>query len=80
LPPVAAMFDPVDAAATYERISGDTLDNLSWYEAFAGLRFGIILLRMRLRSIAFGMQEDPVDPDEMIMFGPLLDRLLRQVV
>ncbi len=79
LPPVAAMFDPEECVATYERLSGDTLDRLAWYEAFAGLRFGIILLRMSLRSIAFGVQDEPADPDELVMFAPLLDRLLEEI-
>jgi hypothetical protein len=52
------------------------LDDLAWYEALAGLRFGIILARMSQRSIAFGLQEPPADPDDLIMFAPLLERLL----
>ena len=76
LPPVPAMFDRVGAAATYERLSGTVLDDLAWYEALAGLRFGIILLRMSLRSIAFGVQARTSDPDDLILFAPLLGRLL----
>jgi aminoglycoside phosphotransferase (APT) family kinase protein len=79
LPPVAAMFDRAGSVATYERLSGDTLDRLAWYEAFAGLRFGIILLRMSLRSIAFGVQDEPADPDDLMMFPALLDRLLEEI-
>jgi aminoglycoside phosphotransferase (APT) family kinase protein len=76
LPPVPAMFDRAETVATYERLSGDVLDDLAWYEALAGLRFGIILARMSLRSAAFGLQELPRDPNDMIMFAPLLERLL----
>ena len=79
LPPVPAMFERAETVATYERLSGDVLDDLAWYEALAGLRFGIILARMTLRSIAFGLQELPTDPNEMIMFGPLLERLLAEL-
>lgn len=76
LGPVPAMFGRADTVSTYERLSGDALDDLAWYEALAGLRFGIILTRMSLRSIAHGRQERPADADELVMFAPLLERLL----
>lgn len=76
LPPVPAMFGQAETAATYQRLSGDVLDDLAWYEALAGLRFGIILARMSQRSIAFGLREPPADPNDLIMFAPLLERLL----
>ena len=44
------MFDRDETAANYERLSGDRLDDLAWYEALSGLRFGIILARMSLRG------------------------------
>jgi len=79
LSPVPAMFDPAETAATYERLGGEKLDDLTWYEAMAGCRFGIILLRMAQRSAAFGLQELPANPDDLIMFAPLLDRLVSRV-
>jgi aminoglycoside phosphotransferase (APT) family kinase protein len=79
LPPVVAMFDTDATVATYEELSGRALDRLAWYEAFAGLRFGIILLRMSQRSIAFGVQSPPDDPDQLMMFPTLLDRLLQEI-
>jgi aminoglycoside phosphotransferase (APT) family kinase protein len=79
LPSPPAMFDPVDTAAAYERLGGEQLDDLTWYEAFAGCRFGIILLRMTQRGAAYGTQVLPSNPDDMIMFAPLLDRLLSKI-
>jgi len=76
LPPVPDMFGTTEMVATYEQLSGDTLDDLAWYEALAGLRFGIILVRMSLRSSAFGVMPLPENPDDMIMFLPLFERLL----
>jgi aminoglycoside phosphotransferase (APT) family kinase protein len=76
---VPAMFDRAETAATYERLGGRPLDDLAWYEALAGLRFGIILARMSLRSIAHGIQELPADPDELVMFAPLLAELLDDI-
>ena len=37
---VPAMFDPAETVATYERAGGAALDDLAWYEALAGYRFG----------------------------------------
>jgi aminoglycoside phosphotransferase (APT) family kinase protein len=79
MPPVPEMFDRAETVAIYERLSGDALDDLAWYEALAGLRFGIILARMCLRSHAFGLQDLPADPNDMIMFAPLLERLLAEL-
>jgi aminoglycoside phosphotransferase (APT) family kinase protein len=76
LPAVPAMFDRAETAAAYEAQGGEPLDDLAWYEALAGLRFGIILARMSLRSIAYAMQEQPADPNDLIMFAPLLEELL----
>jgi aminoglycoside phosphotransferase (APT) family kinase protein len=76
---VPPMFERGATAATYERLSGAHLDDLAWYEALAGLRLGIILLRMTLRTAAFGLQQLPGDPDDMIMFKPLLEQLLADV-
>lgn len=79
LPPVPEMFDRAATVALYERLSGRALDDLGWYEAFAGLRFGIILARMSLRSSAFGLRPHPADPDDLMLFAPLLRRLLDDV-
>jgi aminoglycoside phosphotransferase (APT) family kinase protein len=73
------MFDRCETAATYERLGGAPLEDLAWYEALAGFRFGIILARMSLRGIAHGMQEQPTDPDDLVMFAPLLARLLQDL-
>jgi aminoglycoside phosphotransferase (APT) family kinase protein len=76
---VPAMFDRAATAATYEQRSGVALDDLAWYEALAGLRFGIILARMSLRGIAYGQQQMPSDPNDLLVFAPLLEQLLDAV-
>lgn len=76
LPPVPAMFGRAETAAIYERLSGNRLEDLAWYEALAALRLGIIVTRMSLRSIAFGVQQRPDDPNDLVMHRALLERLL----
>lgn len=79
LPPVPSMFKRDEVKALYERLSGKPLDDLAWYEALSGLRFGIILLRMNLRSVEYGMQQPCDDPNDMVMFAPLLNRLIDEL-
>jgi aminoglycoside phosphotransferase (APT) family kinase protein len=76
LPPVPAMFERARTVEIYEGFSESRLDDLSWYEGLAGLRFGIILARMSLRAVAYGGLEMPSNPDDLIMFVPLLEQLL----
>jgi aminoglycoside phosphotransferase (APT) family kinase protein len=64
---------------TYEGMAGYTLEDLAWYEALAALRFAIISIRTSLRSVAFGLQEPPAHPDDVIMFQPLFRRLLEEL-
>jgi aminoglycoside phosphotransferase (APT) family kinase protein len=79
LPPVPSMFQQKDVVSSYAHLSGTDLDDLGWFEAFAGLRFGIIMARMSLRNVAFGLQELPENNDDLIMFAPLLERLIEAI-
>jgi aminoglycoside phosphotransferase (APT) family kinase protein len=79
LPPVPDMFSTASTAATYAQLGGEHLDDLHWYEAFAACRFAIILLRATQRAAASGVQPLPDDADDLIMFAPLLDRLLEDI-
>ena len=67
------------AVATYEAMAGHELLELGWFEALAALRFPIISIRTSIRSIAFGLQPPPDDPDDLILFLPLLQRLLDEL-
>jgi len=78
-PPVPEMFGRVETSATYERLGGVALDDLAWYEALGALRFGIILTRMSMRSAAFGLAQLPDDPNDLIMFVPLMEQLLDEL-
>jgi aminoglycoside phosphotransferase (APT) family kinase protein len=73
---LAGLFDRNRVVDRYQARSGEPLDDLTWYEAFAGVRFAIILMRMSLRAAAFGALPAAEDPDDMVMFAPLLRRLV----
>jgi aminoglycoside phosphotransferase (APT) family kinase protein len=63
-------------AAIYEELTGRPVEALEWYEVFAALRFAIISVRTTTRGIAYGQQAQPDDPDDLIMFRPLLEQML----
>ncbi len=65
-----------DLASTYESLTGHTPRSLDWYEVFAALRFAIVSVRTSTRGIAYGLAEQPDDPDDLVMFRPLLEEML----
>jgi aminoglycoside phosphotransferase (APT) family kinase protein len=78
-PGIPELFGRERVVATYESLAGRTLLDLAWFEALAALRFGIISVRTSLRSIAFGLQEPPKHPDDLVMHAPQLRRLLEEL-
>jgi aminoglycoside phosphotransferase (APT) family kinase protein len=65
-----------EVAAAYEERSGHTVRDLEWFEVFAALRFSIISVRTSTRSIGYGAMSRPADPNDLIMFRPLLEAML----
>jgi hypothetical protein len=62
--------------AEYEKLSGHEVRRLDWFEVFAALRFAIVSIRTSKRGIAYGVMEEPADPDDLIMFRSLLEAML----
>jgi aminoglycoside phosphotransferase (APT) family kinase protein len=62
--------------ATYERLSGEPVRDLEWFEVFAALRFAIVSVRTTARGVAYGQAEPPADPDDVIMFRGLQEQML----
>lgn len=77
--PVAPMFGRAEAAAIYEAAGGEPLDDLTWYEALAGYRFGIILVRMMQRGLAYAGGAVPENTDDLMLFAPLLREILDEL-
>jgi aminoglycoside phosphotransferase (APT) family kinase protein len=77
--PVPVMFRRDDVADAYERAGGVPLDDLTWYEGLAGLRFGIILVRMLQRGLAYADAPLPDDRDSLMLFAPLMHEILDEV-
>lgn len=76
VPTMPGFMRPEDAATTYERASGHTPRNLRYFITYAATRHAIVMSRVKQRSILFGEDEKPDDPDEMFMHRGPLSQLL----
>jgi aminoglycoside phosphotransferase (APT) family kinase protein len=63
-------------AATYERLTGHTPRDLTWYGTYAALQYAIVFLRTGARSVHFGEVERPASADDLIMNRDPLERML----
>ena len=73
---IPGFMDRADIVATYEQLTGHTVHALEWFEVFAALRFAIVSVRTSTRGIAYGQMEKPDDPDDLIMFRGLQEKML----
>lgn len=65
-----------DVVATYEELSGHTVRDFDWFIVYAALRHAVVMSRVKRRMIHFGEEQQPDDPDGMVMHAALLKRLL----
>ncbi len=61
---------------TYAELTGHQPESIEWFEVFAALRFATVSVRTSTRIIHYGMAEQPAEPDDLIMFRPLLEKML----
>jgi aminoglycoside phosphotransferase (APT) family kinase protein len=76
MPGLPDFMRPDDVGAAYEELTGRRLQALDWYEVFAALRFAIVSVRTSTRDIAYGRREPPAEPDDLVMFRALLERMI----
>jgi aminoglycoside phosphotransferase (APT) family kinase protein len=65
-----------EIVATYEALTDRAVQALEWFEVYAALRFAIVSIRTSVRGIAYGSMEQPADPDDLVMFRDMLERML----
>lgn len=65
-----------DVVARYQRLTGHEVRDLDFYLVYAGLRHGIVMSQVKRRSIHFGEDQVPANPDGYILHGEALQRLL----
>ncbi len=76
LPGMPDFLRPEDAAATYERLTGQAPRDLPFHELYAALRHGIVMTRVTARRVHFGEVEWPDDVDEAIPHRGVLEKML----
>ncbi|NKS72276.1 phosphotransferase [Rhodococcus hoagii] len=65
-----------EVVALYEETTGVELRDLDFYLVYAAVRHGIIMSRIKRRSIHFGDSVAPSDPDEYVLHHRLLRRMI----
>lgn len=69
-------LDADDAAATYAAASGVEVD-LEWWVVYAAVRYAVIMKRVHRRTVAFGgAAANPDDPEDGMLIGDSLRRLI----
>ena len=76
MPGLPDFMDRDTMVATYTELSGRPVEALEWFEVFAALRFATVSIRTSLRGVKYGQAEMPDDPDDLIMFRPLLEKMM----
>ncbi len=65
-----------DIAAEYAALTGHHAGDLDFYTAYAALQHAVIMVRIQMRAMAFGMAEMPNDPDDLILHRATLEKML----
>lgn len=79
LPGLPDVLRAEDVRSTYAEITGVEVGDLTWYQIYSGVLWGIVFMRTGARQVHFGEIEKPATPDELMHHSPLLSRLLDEV-
>ncbi|MBO9521959.1 MAG: phosphotransferase family protein [Nocardioidaceae bacterium] len=79
LPGLPDVLRAEDVCATYERLTGATVGDLTWFQLYAGVIWGVVFMRTGTRQAHFGEIELPETPDALMHHAPLFTQLLEEV-
>ena len=79
LPGMPDFMRASDVVATYQELTGVELGDLTWFQVYAAVIWGVVFLRTSARQIHFGEIERPADPEAVFHHRPLFERLLDEV-
>jgi aminoglycoside phosphotransferase (APT) family kinase protein len=68
-----------DVRATYAERTGVVVGDLTWYEIYSAVIWGVVFMRTGVRQAHFGEIELPETPDALMHHAPLFTRLLDEV-
>lgn len=76
LPGLPEFMEPADVSTQYSSSTGHPIVDLEWYQAYAGLRHGIIMTRVTERQVHFGEAEWGDDLDAAIPHRHVLAQMI----
>lgn len=68
-----------DVRATYEKVAGVELGDLTWYHIYNGVIWCVVFMRTGARQVRFGEIEEPADVEDLFHCKPLVEQLLGEV-
>jgi aminoglycoside phosphotransferase (APT) family kinase protein len=78
LPGLPEILREDDVRATYRRLTGVELHDLTWFYVYAGVIWCCVFMRTGARRVHFGEIEKPEDVEAMFYHAGLLRRLLEE--
>jgi aminoglycoside phosphotransferase (APT) family kinase protein len=76
LPGMPHFLREEEVVATYEKLTGQPVGDLTWYHIYNGLQWCIVFMRTGARQIHFGEIERPDDVESLFHCKPLVERIL----
>lgn len=76
LPGLPDVLRAEDVRSTYAELTGVEVGDLTWYQIYSGVLWGVVFMRTGARQVHFGEIEKPGSPDELMHHSPLLTSLL----
>ena len=65
-----------DVRATYQRLTGVELGDLSWFYAYSGVIWALVFMRTGARRVHFGEAEKPEDVESLLYHAGQIKRLI----
>jgi aminoglycoside phosphotransferase (APT) family kinase protein len=79
LPGLPSVLREEDVRASYAAQTGVEVGDLTWFEIYSGVIWGVVFMRTGARQAHFGEIELPESPDALMHHAPLFQRLLDEV-
>lgn len=79
LPGLPHVLRSEDVRATYADLTGVEVGELTWFEIYSGVIWGVVFMRTGARQAHFGEIELPDQVDSLFHHAPLFTRLLDEV-
>lgn len=76
LPGLPDFMRRADCEAKYAELTGHNPQDMDFYTAYAAIVHGVIMYRIQMRAIEFGITPAPDDPNDMILHRTTIEKML----